>query len=215
MDYTQIEDQALLKLILSEARAEALDELYGRYGRLVYSVAFRIVGDRQTAEEITLDAFVKVWEKADTYQPRLGSVRVWVTGMTRNRAIDILRRQSVRLDAQSMRWADLTSQPTSKEPDPEATVDLNLRKQRVRRAITQLPENSVMFYPWLIFKDIHSVRSPNCVNCHSELSNHGFGLHFRSCASCYMMSNYSMNRSRNGLWTYLLLRCFECQVNFT
>jgi RNA polymerase sigma-70 factor (ECF subfamily) len=87
-----------------------------------------------------LDVFVKVWEKADTYQPRLGSVRVWVTGMTRNRAIDILRRQSVRLDAQSLRWADLTSQPISKEPNPEATVDLNLKKQRIQRAIAQLPE---------------------------------------------------------------------------
>ena len=140
MDYTQIEDKALLKQILGEARTEALDELYGRYGRLVYSVALRIVGERQTAEEITLDVFVKVWEKADTYQPRRGSVRVWVTGMTRNRAIDILRRQSIRLDAQSLRWADLTSQPTSKEPNPEVTVDLNIRKQRIRRAIAQLPE---------------------------------------------------------------------------
>ena len=140
MNYTQLEDHALLKLILVEARAEALDELYGRYGRLVYSVAFRIVGETQTAEEITLDVFVKVWEKADTYQPRLGRVRVWVTGMTRNRAIDILRRQSVRLDAQSLHWADLTSQPISNEPNPEATVDLNLRKQSIRRAIAQLPE---------------------------------------------------------------------------
>jgi RNA polymerase sigma-70 factor (ECF subfamily) len=140
VEYTQLEDNALLKLILVEARADALDQLYSRYGRLVYSVALRIVGERQTAEEITLDVFVKVWEKADTYQPRLGSVRVWVTGMTRNRAIDILRRQSVRLDAQSLRWADLTSQPISKEPNPEATVDLNLRKQRIRRAIAQLPE---------------------------------------------------------------------------
>jgi RNA polymerase sigma-70 factor (ECF subfamily) len=140
VDYTQLEDKALLKLILADARAGALDELYSRYGRLVYSVAFRIVGEGQTAEEITLDIFVKVWEKADTYQPRLGSVRVWVTGMTRNRAIDILRRQSVRLDAQSLHWADLTSQPTSKEPNPEETVDLNLRKQRIRKAIAQLPE---------------------------------------------------------------------------
>jgi RNA polymerase sigma-70 factor (ECF subfamily) len=140
VDYTQLEDKVLLRLILVEARADALDELYDRYGRLVYSVALRIVGERQTAEEITLDVFVKVWEKADTYQPRLGSVRVWVTGMTRNRAIDILRRQSVRLDAQSLRWADLTSQPISEEPNPEATVDLNLKKQRIQIAIAKLPE---------------------------------------------------------------------------
>jgi RNA polymerase sigma-70 factor (ECF subfamily) len=140
VDYTQLEDKVLLRLILVEARADALDELYDRYGRLVYSVALRIVGERQTAEEITLDVFVKVWEKADTYQPRLGSVRVWVTGMTRNRAIDILRRQSVRLDAQSLRWADLTSQPISEEPNPEAAVDLNLKKQRIQIAIAKLPE---------------------------------------------------------------------------
>jgi RNA polymerase sigma-70 factor (ECF subfamily) len=65
VDYTQLEDDGLLRLI-SQAQTKALDELYGRYSRLVFSIAFHVVGDQATAEEITLDVFIKVWQKADT-----------------------------------------------------------------------------------------------------------------------------------------------------
>jgi RNA polymerase sigma-70 factor (ECF subfamily) len=60
--------------------------------------------------------------------------------MTRNRAIDVLRQQSVRLNVQNKLWTEATSQPISNERIPETAVDLNLRKQRIRTAIIQLPE---------------------------------------------------------------------------
>ena len=138
MDYAQLEDDKLLRLI-NRSETKALDELYSRYSRLVFSIALHVVGESATAEEITLDIFTIVWQKAHTYRPDRGSVRVWISGMTRNRAIDRLRRERVRLDGQSLRWAEVTALPQSNEQDPESAVDLNLRQQQVRAALAQLP----------------------------------------------------------------------------
>jgi RNA polymerase sigma-70 factor (ECF subfamily) len=138
VDYAQLEDDKLLRLI-SRAEAKALDELYGRYSRLVFSIALHVAGERATAEEITLDIFTTVWQKAHTYRPDRGNVRIWLSSMARNRAIDRLRRERVRLDSQSLPWSEITNSPSSNEQDPETAVDLNLRQQQIRAALTQLP----------------------------------------------------------------------------
>ena len=67
MNYSILEDVELLKLI-ARAQPDALSELYDRYHRLVFSLALNSVADYATAEEITLDVFTRVWEKAATYQ---------------------------------------------------------------------------------------------------------------------------------------------------
>lgn len=58
-----------------------------------------MVGDRATAEEITLDVFTRVWEKADTYRPERAKVSTWLTSVTRYRLIDVLSRESSRVGA--------------------------------------------------------------------------------------------------------------------
>ena len=63
MDYSALDDQTLMQLIV-QARAEALSELYDRYGRLVFSLARNAVGDPSAAEEITQDVFLRVWQRA-------------------------------------------------------------------------------------------------------------------------------------------------------
>ena len=68
VDYSILDDKRLITAI-GLSQAEALDELYQRYHRLVFSLAINIIGDRATAEEITLDVFTRVWEKAETYRP--------------------------------------------------------------------------------------------------------------------------------------------------
>jgi hypothetical protein len=57
----------LIKLI-ARTHTDALSELYNRYSRLAFSLALNLVGDYATAEEITLDVFARVWEKAGTYR---------------------------------------------------------------------------------------------------------------------------------------------------
>lgn len=60
MDYRQLDDQTLLRLI-AHAHEDALSGLYDRYNRLVYSMAINAVGETSLAEEITQDVFVRIW----------------------------------------------------------------------------------------------------------------------------------------------------------
>ena len=92
VDLLTVEDTALLREIANQ-EAEALAILYDRYSRLLFSVAYHMVGDNNLAEEITLDVFRRVWQKANSYRADRASVRTWLTSMTRNRAIDMLRRE--------------------------------------------------------------------------------------------------------------------------
>ena len=69
----------------------ALHALYERTHRIVFTLIVRITGNRETAEEVTLDVFHDVWRRAPTYDPAGGSVVGWVMNQARSRAIDRLR----------------------------------------------------------------------------------------------------------------------------
>jgi RNA polymerase sigma-70 factor, ECF subfamily len=69
----------------------ALRSIYARTHRLVFTLAFRICGNRELAEEVTLDVFHDVWRKAAQYEPDGGSVASWIMMLARSRAIDRLR----------------------------------------------------------------------------------------------------------------------------
>jgi RNA polymerase sigma-70 factor (ECF subfamily) len=69
----------------------ALEELYDRYAGLVLSLALRIVGDRDLAQEVMQDVFLRCWRGAEHYDAARGPVAGWLMGVARNRAIDLLR----------------------------------------------------------------------------------------------------------------------------
>lgn len=116
----------------------ALAELYDRYGRLVMGVALSIVGDRATAEEVTLDIFMRVWQNAASYDPGLAKVPTWLSRMTRNRGIDRVRREAVRPAAHSVSFDDGVL-PFRNPGDAETAVVQRLERQRVRSAVASLP----------------------------------------------------------------------------
>ncbi|MGB1251941.1 MAG: RNA polymerase sigma factor [Candidatus Promineifilaceae bacterium] len=136
MDYAALDDHALMQLIV-DADDAALAALYDRYNRLIFSVALRTVGNRNSAEEITLDIFTRVWDKAHTYRPDLASVTVWLTRMTRNRSIDLLRREGSRAESRSVSWEDVTREPRA-QSNPEASTNLHIAQAYVRQAIANL-----------------------------------------------------------------------------
>jgi RNA polymerase sigma-70 factor (ECF subfamily) len=139
MDYAELDDQTLM-LLISRSHTDALSELYDRYSRLVYSLALNVLGDGAIAEEITLDVFTRIWEKADTYRSDQAKVSTWLTSITRNRAIDILRRQSVRPEGQSVSWADLSPSAEPYVDGLEDGAELAMQRERVRAAVGQLPD---------------------------------------------------------------------------
>lgn len=134
------DDIQLIKLI-AQSRQDAINELYERYKRLVFSVAFAIVGDQSVAEEITLDVFVQVWQRADSYRPELAKVSTWMIAITRNHAIDILRWQRSRPEANSVHWEDRSVQNGPLIHNLEEQIESTLKKERVRKAVAQLPED--------------------------------------------------------------------------
>ncbi len=74
----------------------ALAEFYDRHSRLAYTVIVRILGSLSDAEDVLQETFVRVWSRAETYNPLLGSPATWLARIARNRAIDRLRARRVR-----------------------------------------------------------------------------------------------------------------------
>jgi RNA polymerase sigma-70 factor, ECF subfamily len=88
-------DDLLLRRML-EGDADALLLLYKRYADPVYSLACRVLRDAQTAEEVTQDVFLKLWQKGTRYDPARGRFSTWLLGITRFAAIDRLRQEARR-----------------------------------------------------------------------------------------------------------------------
>src|SRR3712207_9449336 len=76
--------------------AEAFAAIYDRHGRMAYSLAYRMVGDKQEAEDVIQEAFIKVWRSAGGYRVGRGSVRTWILSIVLNRAIDQFRSRASR-----------------------------------------------------------------------------------------------------------------------
>ncbi len=136
----ELEDPVLMAQI-AHGQEAALSELYDRYCRLVMSVAYGVTHNRETAEEVTLDIFTRVWQKAGSYDATQAQVSTWLTRMTRNRAIDRLRREAVRPAKYSISWAEITVEPVLDDANnPEMAVQQQMEQQRVRTAIASLTD---------------------------------------------------------------------------
>jgi RNA polymerase sigma-70 factor (ECF subfamily) len=88
----------------------ALDRLYEHYGAMSFSVAYRITGDRGTAEDVVQEAFLGAWRNAVRYADARGTVKTWLLSIVHHRAIDAVRRR----------------RPTVELPDTEAGLPENL-----------------------------------------------------------------------------------------
>lgn len=84
-------DDAALIALLREQPMAGLAQIYDRFGRVVYSVAFRVVQEHGAAEEITQDVFLRCWHNIDKYQSERGSFVTWLLTIAQRRAIDELR----------------------------------------------------------------------------------------------------------------------------
>ena len=145
-DYSSVDDAALMRLI-ALSQEQALAQLYDRYNRLVFSLALAIVQDRATAEEITLDVFMRIWQKAALYNPEQARVSTWLTHITRNHAIDVLRRRAVRPEHHSVELNEEVPRSETPGPTPADTAEEMLQRERIRLALSLLPadQRQVLF----------------------------------------------------------------------
>jgi RNA polymerase sigma-70 factor, ECF subfamily len=93
-DLRALADEDLMQLV-RRGRAEAFEVIYERHASAAFSLAYRIVGTRNGAEDTTQEAFLSIWRSGARYERARGSVRTWVLGIVHHRAIDHLRRATV------------------------------------------------------------------------------------------------------------------------
>jgi len=136
------EDEQLIGR-LATGDTTALDPLYDRYAGLVFALVLRILGDRQAAEDLLQEVFVRAWQRAGTYQQTRGRVTTWLLGIAHNLAIDEVRRRRRRPQGLAEREADDADEPLLSLPatDPDVADQAweRLRRARISAALGQLP----------------------------------------------------------------------------
>jgi RNA polymerase sigma-70 factor (ECF subfamily) len=132
----RLADEELMPLIGGKD-ADAFEVFYDRHSGIAYSLAYRIVGDRAAAEDVTQEAFVSIWRSGARYDVGRGSVRSWTLGIVRNRAIDALRSRAGRAQKLTLDESVLEQRPSGDSTDDEA-----LRREtaeELRGALAELP----------------------------------------------------------------------------
>src|SRR3954462_988044 len=123
---TPVPEKEWVALVRSIAAGDqpALHALYQRTHRMVFTLSVRITGNREIAEEVTLDVFHDVWRRASGYDTANGTVLGWIMNQARSRAIDRLRFENRKK----------RTQPDGGQPQAEAAPDardvLELQEQR-------------------------------------------------------------------------------------
>lgn len=135
---TEKEDIELVRRVAARD-GDALRELFRLYGKIVFGLAYRILGDRQYAEDCTQDVFVSLWRGAGSYDPKRARVTTWLLTITRSTAIDLVRRYEVRRadplpDGDS--WSSGASPDTAELAVAAVAAD---DAERVVAALAELP----------------------------------------------------------------------------
>ena len=133
-------NEADLLIRVAQHDQAALSELYDRYARVLYAVAFRSLRSAEECEEVVLDVFAQVWRTAVRYDESKGRVDTWLFMITRSRVLDRLRglQRVTKVTLASENFADI--QTANPGVDPIENVLISERRDRVLAALSQLPE---------------------------------------------------------------------------
>lgn len=127
-----------LVALMRERNPHAFELVYERHAAAAYGLARYMVREPRLAEDVTQEAFVSVWRGCKNYRPERGSVRTWVLGITRHRAIDALRRKASQDRIRAAAEASTEREPAGEPTESAAVRDEDARG--VRRAIVGLPQ---------------------------------------------------------------------------
>lgn len=133
-------DDAVLVARLAGGDGNALEQLYDRYSRIVYSFSLRMLGDSGLAEELTQEVFLRLWRQGGSYQQNRGAFLTWLLSVTHNMAIDEIRRRKRRPVAVDASDDDqtLTMLPDTRT-DVEHAAWLTALQEIVRDALQDIP----------------------------------------------------------------------------
>jgi len=126
-----VSPDAMLVSAIRSGDEQAMVQLYERYSSIVYSVALRVLGETGAAEDILQEVFMQLWRSADVFDAARGSLPGWLAVITRNRAIDSLRKRRPE--------ADITDVIVSIEPDFVGAAESSRALEKIRGTLGSMP----------------------------------------------------------------------------
>ena len=118
----------------------AMATLYDRYSSIVYAVGLRVLGDTGAAEDILQDVFMQLWRNPGVFDASRGNLGAWLAVITRNRAIDTLRKRRPETDI-----ADIV---VSVEPDMAGDAERSRAMEKVRGTLGGMPRRNEARWRW-------------------------------------------------------------------
>jgi len=137
MKHSAEDDFGLMQRIAIDQQ-NAIEELYDRFGSLVYRMAYQTMPSRADADDVVQEVFVRLWRTADRYDPKRAALVTWVMLIARRHMVDRLRRYRSSLKPSTLEegWSPASDQ----ENEPSAGLDLDERFGAVMERIETLPE---------------------------------------------------------------------------
>lgn len=123
---------------VSAGDESAIEELYDRFGPLIYRMAYQAMPSRAEADDVVQEVFVKLWETAPRYDPKRAALVTWVMLLARRLIVDKLRRGQARIKPGSI-VSDETAAP-SDAANPEELLETDERVEAILVQINKLPE---------------------------------------------------------------------------
>jgi RNA polymerase sigma-70 factor, ECF subfamily len=141
----------------------ALEELYNRYSRAAFGLAYKVLNNSESAEDAVHDAFLRFWKQPENYDPKRGRFVTWLLSVVHNLCIDFLRRkqQSV-LSLDQNNTQDYVAELADQTLDVEEEVWLGMQRKIVRQALGDLPDEQRFVIELAFFKGL----------THQEIADH-------------------------------------------
>ncbi|KAA0544602.1 sigma-70 family RNA polymerase sigma factor [Bacillus sp. BGMRC 2118] len=152
-------DDKVLYVRVLEKDKQALELLYERYEKLLYSFSYRLTQDQELAEEVVQEVFMKLWKGLGKYDDSKGKFSSWILTVTRHSAIDLIRKRNRETTVE----LDTDDTIPSKEATVEEQVEWNEKGNTLRKALSSLKEEQQKVINLVYFKGLtHQKISEEC-----------------------------------------------------
>src|SRR6202161_1337512 len=148
----RLKDDGDLAKRLKDRDPRAMSELYDRYGRIAYSLIYRVVRNAAAAEDLVQETFLRVWNRVQSFDPQRGALGPWVLTVARNRAIDYLRSIDGRMSASSLEL-DRLDHPALFSDFENSALSID-RSRRIQGAFEKLNPNQRMVIELAYFEGL-------------------------------------------------------------
>src|SRR5690348_9643997 len=126
-------DDAALIAGIRVGDQSAMADLYDRYAGVVYGVSLRVLANTTAAEDVVQEVFLQLWRNPQSFDAERGRLAPWLAVISRNRAIDVLRKRPIE--------EDITELPISTGVNLEDEAAERMAISKVREAFAQLPQD--------------------------------------------------------------------------